>query len=251
MKNKRAKIFSRDGVVGFSFAVASLLVFFASQAHSQPAIVDGAFSSPNYVGTSPGWSYLNGSYGGWNFVSNPTASDNGMGPGTGNSGISSNINNWFVGNPPVGSQAAFLQSGGVISQIVDNLVPNQLYQITLYAAERGGYNSDPFYVEGNGTPILSATPTVTNFVAYSSNDFYSTSSSMNLSINGVYFYCVPYSQSCDRDTAINDVVISPVSSATTSTTSIEIDEPSALSLLVLSLGVLFVIKQRSKSLWPA
>ena len=63
-----------------------------SGAHSQPAIVDGAFSSPNYVGTSPGWAYLGGEQGGWNFYSN---SGN-------NSGISANINNWFLGTPPVG-----------------------------------------------------------------------------------------------------------------------------------------------------
>ena len=207
----------------FGALLLSLGAFHISRAHSQPAIVDGAFSTPNYVGTSPGWAYLNGSYGGWNFVS---------GADVGNSGISDNVNGWFVGTPPVGDQAAFLQVGGIISQTIGSLVPGQDYQITLYAAERGGYNSDPFYVEANGIPILSATPESTSFVNYASSVFYSPTSSMVLSINGVYNNCTPYSWSCDWDSAFNDVVISPVSSSSVSGTSasIEIDEPSGFAI---------------------
>ena len=52
MKNKHAKSISRTKLASFSVGVASLLVLSAGPVLSQPAIVDGAFSSPNYVGTS-------------------------------------------------------------------------------------------------------------------------------------------------------------------------------------------------------
>jgi len=218
---------------------------FPVEAWSQPAITDGSFSSPN-VDTSPYFLYLNGEYGGWDFSSYVTGTAGFPGTPPGNAGVSYDVNNtWFLGTPPVGNQAAFLQSGGVISQTINNLVPGQDYQISLYAAERPNYPSDPFFVEGNGVILFSTDPTQTSFTEYVSEPFYSKVDSMTLSINGAYFSCTPYAISCDRDTAINDVVISAVSPASLQRTSaIQVDEPGSLSVLLAAVFMLWLVARR-------
>lgn len=239
LNSARGRTWARKIVLA-GLAALSMPVF-AMSAMANPSIVNGDFATPNYVGTNPGWAYLFGPTGGWDFVSNAIT--------TGNSGISSNVNVWFTGTPPVGQQAAFLQSGGIISQTVTGLTPGQNYQISLYAAQRSGYSSDPFsvngIVDGNVTQLLYVNPAQTAFVAYSTAVFYSPSSTLNLSLNGVRFVCVPYYPSCDTDSAINDVVITPVSTSVQS--SLQVDEPSSSELLILPLGVLLAAVGRRRN----
>ena len=218
----------------FSAGLLGLAALRAMPAHSQPAIVDGAFSTPNYVGTSPGWAYLNGEQGGWNFYSN---SGN-------NSGISDNINNWFLGTPPVGEQAAFLQRAGEVSQTISNIAPGQDYQISFYAADRPNFHTDPITIDINGIEIGYDNPLSTSFIQYTTQPFYTPGNSVTLSFVGVDIPCTPYATSCDWDSAINDVVISPVSpsSSSSTTTAIEIDEPSGFAILISGLFLLLMFR---------
>jgi hypothetical protein len=226
------------------FALLGVAATPPTKAWSQPAITDGSFSSPN-VDTSPYFLYLNGEYGGWDFSSYATGTAGFPGQPPGNAGVAYDVNNWFLGTPPVGNQAAFLQSGGIISQTINNLVPGQEYQISLYAAKRPNYSSDPFIVEGDGSALLYVDPTQTNFTQYVSDIFYSNANSIMLSLNGAYVSCTPYSVSCDMDTAINDVVVSAVSPASLQNTSaIQVDEPGSLSVLLAAVFMLWLVARR-------
>lgn len=91
---------------------------------------------------------------------------------------------WFNGTPPDGLQAAFIQGNGNIEQQINGLIAGNYYKISLYHADRPGYDPQICLIKVNGFQIGSFTSTLTTFQPYSSDIFGATSGSMTLRIEG-------------------------------------------------------------------
>jgi hypothetical protein len=94
-------------------------------------------------------------------------------PESGGAGVSGNNSAFTNGNPhaPEGSQVAFLQRKGVISQAVNFTAGT--YALSFQAAQRGNGNtsSQTFAVEIDGTVVGTFTPAGTGYSAYTTKSF--------------------------------------------------------------------------------
>ena len=73
------------------------------------------------------------------------------------SGLIANGSGFGNPNAPDGIQAAFVQSNGVISQVLSGFIPGTNYTLTFYAAERSG-NAQTWNVTIDGAVIASYNP---------------------------------------------------------------------------------------------
>jgi hypothetical protein len=91
----------------------------------------------------------------------------------GSAGLSGNGSAFTAGNPaaPQGGQVAFLQNRGTLAQSF--LLPGGTYDVSLYAAQRGNYQSSyqtiQVYLDGNLVAVL--TPPGTAYTRLTSNSF--------------------------------------------------------------------------------
>ncbi len=137
---------------------ATNVVSFALPATVTNQFGDPGFETPN-VGT-----------GSWHaFVYNPSGS-----PWTysSSSGVTGNRSGFTDRNPnaPQGTQVAFLQELGTMSQVVNFTAGS--YAISFYAAQRYGQaSSQKFEVEVDGTVVGTFTPTSTTYGLYTTNSF--------------------------------------------------------------------------------
>ena len=84
---------------------------------------------------------------------------------SGTAGISGNGSGFTRDNPdaPLGSQVAFIQQQGEISQQIDGLVTGQSYTLQFDVAQRDGYPAPTFTVDLDGQLLTTQTPTSTNY----------------------------------------------------------------------------------------
>ena len=128
-----------------------------------PSVGDMGFESVSVAGASGKYQYApSGSA--WTF-SGASPSGSGL---TGNSGAFTSSNP----NAPEGSQAAFLQKTGTITQSVANWVAGA-YQLSFYAAQRGSNNaaSQNFQVLIDGASVGSFTPAGSTYQAFTTSPF--------------------------------------------------------------------------------
>jgi hypothetical protein len=120
----------------------------------QNAILDGGFETPAISSTSFQYAPADAN---WQFA--------------GTAGVASNDSGFTVGNPsaPEGSQVAFLQETGSMSQAV-SLGPGT-YSLSFMAAQRAG-NSQQIEVLFDGTQVVGEyTPTGTEYAFYQTGNF--------------------------------------------------------------------------------
>jgi subtilase family serine protease len=131
-------------------------------------LVDHAFVSFSSIG-DPGFEQVQ--VGAGHFKYRPTGS---AWTFTGGSGISANNSGFTSGNPPApqGTQVAFLQGTGSISQSVAGWAAGT-YVITFDAAQRGNIQASrqDFEVLVDGTVISTFTPSNTSYLSYSTVAF--------------------------------------------------------------------------------
>jgi alpha-L-rhamnosidase len=140
-----------------------------------------AISVPNFGFESPTTSTFayNPSGGSWAF--SPSSNNSG-------SGISANASGFTSSNPsaPQGSQVAFLQKSGTISQTLTGFVPGGVYTITFAAANRAtsGFNAKAsFNVAIEGTSAASFSNLPTSYADYTAT-FTASGTSQSLSFIG-------------------------------------------------------------------
>jgi PEP-CTERM motif len=145
---------------------------------------------------------------------------------------------WFSGSPPDGTQAAFLQNlvgdaagSDSISQSL-GLSIGTLYQFTVSAALRPGYNADPFTVFLDSNNLGTFTPLSTTFATFTTAPVTATSATMTLS------FVAAGASPNDITSVIDNVgVLTPA-----------IPEPGSFVLLgagLLALGSMFKLKRRN------
>jgi streptogramin lyase len=127
------------------------------------AVNDPGFAIPN-VGTNVGTSYqYNPSGSPWTFSSSSPSG----------SGVAGNASDFTSGNPnaPLGTQVAFLQETGTISQTLSFAAGS--YEMSLLAAQRGdfGQSAQTFQVNVDGTAVGTITPVGLNYATYTTNPF--------------------------------------------------------------------------------
>ncbi len=139
-----------------------------------PAVSDPGFESPNLGTGSSAFAYRPAGSP-WSF--------------SGTAGVSGNGTTAFTsGNPnaPQGSQVAFLQKTGSMSQVV-NFAAAGSYIISASAAQRGNYITSHETVEVlvDGTAVGTFTPTGTTYATYLTNAFNVTAGNHTISFVGV------------------------------------------------------------------
>jgi hypothetical protein len=105
---------------------------------------------------------------------------------TGSAGVAGNAGPVTSGNPnaPQGTQVAWAQNGGSISQEVNFAAGS--FTISLEAAQRGNYPSNStIQVEIDGQTVGSITPTSTSYAAFTTNSFAVTAGSHTVQFVGV------------------------------------------------------------------
>ena len=106
----------------------------------------------------------------------------------GTAGVAGNGSGFTSGNPnaPQGSQVAFLQKTGTISQVV-NFAAAGSYQISFSAAQRGnhGTSNEEVQVLVDGTVVGTFTPASTSYATYTTASFNVTAGSHTITFVGV------------------------------------------------------------------
>jgi hypothetical protein len=119
------------------------------------------------------------------FQSDPTAS---AWTYNGTAGVAGNGSTITSGNPnaPQGTQVAFLQKTGIISQVV-NFLATGTYQLSLLAAQRGnsGTSNEAFQVLVDGKVVTTFTPTSTSYATFTTPSFNLTAGSHTIAFVGV------------------------------------------------------------------
>ena len=146
-----------QGAVASPFATAFVDSVDLTQAQAAQ-VSDGSFEAEQIPNSGPG-----------NLVYNPTSS---AWTFSSNSGVSGNGSYFTSGNPnaPQGSQVAFLQNQGSISQTISGFVADN-YTISLSAAQRANYSTQSFQVLVDGVVVATFTPTSTNYLTYTTASF--------------------------------------------------------------------------------
>jgi len=102
------------------------------------------------------------------------------------SGLLSNGSGFLNPSAPEGVQAAFVQSNGVISQVLSGFIPGNTYTIAYSAAQRSGGSQnggESWNVKIDGTVIQSNSPGATSYTDYTAS-FTATARSHSLSFVG-------------------------------------------------------------------
>ncbi len=106
---------------------------------------------------------------------------------TSSAGVSGNTSAFTSGNPaaPQGTQVAFLQDTGTVSQAVTFAAGS--YTISVYAAQRGNANNggQTFAIKVDGNVVGTITPSGTSYVQYTSNAFTVTAGSHTIAFVGL------------------------------------------------------------------
>jgi autotransporter-associated beta strand protein len=121
------------------------------------------------------------------------------------SGIVANGSGFSNPNAPEGTQAAFVQSYGTITQTLPGFTPGTLYTITYSAAQRSGgsqHGGESWNVDIDNTPIKTNNPGSTSYTTYTAT-FTATAVTHNLSFVGTDL------AGGDNTVFIDNVVISP------------------------------------------
>ena len=85
---------------------------------------------------------------------------------TGSAGVEGNNSAWGAAPAPQGTQAAFLQETGVISQSISGFTSGQNYDLTFMSAQRPGDLPQSFTVSMDGTVLGTYIPASTAFQAF-------------------------------------------------------------------------------------
>jgi hypothetical protein len=136
-----------------------------------PTIPNFSFETPG-LGTGIGSYQYNPSGASWTFDG---ASPNG-------SGIVGNGSAFNNPNAPLGTQAAFVQAYGTISQSLSGFIPGKTYTLTYAAAQRPGYN-ETWNVKIDNTVVQSNSPGGTSYATYTAN-FVATATTETLAFVG-------------------------------------------------------------------
>jgi hypothetical protein len=147
---------------------------------------------------TPCWAY-GPSTPGWNFVG-PAGITEQNSPG---------FAPWFSATTPDGSQAAFIQNNGSISQDILDFIPGQFYYLTVWLVQRPNEGLNPVGItltdDSNPSTVLNlgtATPTTSSsFTEFTSEVFEPTNTHMTLQLAGLAMIG-------DDDTALDLVNIS-------------------------------------------
>ena len=159
----------------------------------------------------------------------------------GHTGEAATNSPWFSGSPPDGTQAAFLQdlSGDTLgsdnfSESVTGLSIGTSYTFSFSAAQRSGFNADPFTVSLGSSNLGTFTPLSTTFAAFTSAPVMATATSMTLT------FAASGLSAGDIDSAIDNVSVAATAA---------IPEPGSFILLgagLLAFGSLRYLKQRNQ-----
>ena len=153
-----------DTATGLGSPVANKLVpdliAFGASSTGTPTVGDAGFEAVSVAG--PGTS---------DYAYNPSGSAWTFG---GQAGLSGNGSGFTSGNPaaPQGSQVAFLQNQGTITQTVANFAAGS-YTLSFLAAQRANYgtSNETFAVMLDGTNVGTFDPSSTSYQTYRSNVF--------------------------------------------------------------------------------
>ncbi len=155
-----------------------------------PATPNFSFEAPN-IGTGSGAYRYAPTGGSWAF--------NGS-PGNG-SGIAANGSAFSPPNAPHGTQVAFVQSFGTITQTLSGFTPGKAYTLSYLAAQRAGSGGETWNVKIDNTVIQSNQPGPDSFATYTIN-FTATAASHTLAFVGTNL------NGGDRSVFIDNVSIS-------------------------------------------
>jgi hypothetical protein len=222
-----------------TFLAVALVIGGTTPAIAAVVVTNNSFEATTGLGTT-GTYYLGGgppprltSVPGWDFFTNDgTYRYNGLvTQGSSLLANSGGLNSW---SPyPNGTNAAFIEGGGSISQTLTGFEIGQSYVVSFYAASRApyeeGYQDVIVKMDGQALRFGAASwirPEANAWTLYSSDAFNAAASGYTLSFTGVYLN--------DR-TAFIDVV-----------NVVQIPEPATMSLLGLS-GLMLVLRKRKSS----
>jgi len=175
---------------------------------ASPTFSNFSFESPN-IGTGSGSFRYNPSGTSWTFAG---ASPNG-------SGIVGNGSAFANPNAPDGTQAAFLQQTGTISQSVSGFTPGKTYALNYSAAQRSAnLGGNSWNVKIDGTVIQSNSPGATSYFPYSTT-FVATAATHTLTFAGTDL------AGGDRSVFIDNVSLGLLSPMQAVPTSVAISSP--------------------------
>jgi RHS repeat-associated protein len=107
----------------------------------------------------------------------------------GGAGVSGNASGFTAGNPaaPEGSQVAFLQTTGTMSQTISDFRPNASYTVRFLAAQRGNYQSSwqNFEVFLDNVSLGVFLPSSTNYMEMTTSSFTTTAGAHTLKFVGL------------------------------------------------------------------
>ncbi len=208
----------RDGRLHRRFSLSILRL--ESRELLTATIADPSFESVVVGSGNFGYAY-NPANSPWTFTANS---------GNNGSGVSGNGSAFTSGNPaaPDGNQVAFIQSFGRISQSISGWDAGT-YQISLQAAQRGGYNLyENFQVLLDGTVITTFDPSDATYRTYTTPIFQVTAGIHTLSFQGT--------NSAQSD---NTALIDAVSLAPVTTTAPVVNDPGFESFAVGNGGYIY------------
>ncbi len=146
---------SNDGKANSNLATVTIAV------KQTGVVADGGFES---AAAGPSGYQYNPTGSSWTFSG---------GPGNG-SGVSGNNSPFTAGNPaaPEGSQVAFLQGTGTITQTITGLAAGS-DTLSFQAAQRGNYgtSNEDFQIQVDGVPVGTFRPTSTTYKTYTTPTF--------------------------------------------------------------------------------
>lgn len=171
-----------------------------------PAIANFSFEAPN-IGTGSGSYQYNPPGGSWTF---------GGGSPSG-SGLVGNGSAFGNANAPLGTQAAFVQQTGTVSQTLSGFTPGTAYTFSYLAAQRPG-NQQTWTVKINGTVIQTNSAGGTAYATYTTS-FVATAATQTLAFTGTNL------AGGDNTVFIDNVSLSRVSSLQPVASSVALTSP--------------------------
>ncbi|RYD67244.1 MAG: DUF642 domain-containing protein, partial [Verrucomicrobiaceae bacterium] len=141
---------------------------------ASPAIPNFSFENPS-AGTGSGAYRYNPTGGSWTF----------SGSAGNGSGVAANGSGFGSPNAPHGTQVAFLQNLGTITQTLTGFTPGKTYTLSYLAAQRGGGSGGQTWDVKIGSSVIQSnnTPGSTIFVSYTIN-FVASATSQTLAFVG-------------------------------------------------------------------